>query len=174
MSCRVIFEASFTPIAGTPSENYEGGKTFHFTYECSVPDDTYVGVLVPISKAHPHCQSVQQYQFRAVSGNNSILANETDTCHRTHLDKWWNTCQASYDCINGSCELSSKYNTAGRFSSLQDCQQSCSLNNTPPACPPGQQCVDPDTFCPPGRVCLEQSEYSEINSKISQLHSLIC
>jgi len=174
MTCRVIFEASFTPIAGTPSENYAGGKTFYFTYECIVPDASYVGVLVPISKKHSYCPTVQQYQFKAVSGNDSILANETDTCHRTHLDKWWNTCQEPYDCINGICELATKYNTPGAFHSLNECEQNCSGGNQSPSCPPGQQCVDPNTFCPPGKVCLEQSEYSEIGSKMSQLHGLIC
>jgi len=49
----------------------------------------------------------------------------------------------SYDCLNGTCTLSSQYDTAGSYSSLAACQAACGG----PTCTSGQLCATPSTIC---------------------------
>lgn len=73
-----------------------------------------------------------------------------------------------YDCLNGSCVISTQYDTPGAFNSLVECQSTCTI-----ACLPNQICVNPNTFCAPGKVCLERIEYNEIQSLITRILSEI-
>ncbi len=75
-----------------------------------------------------------------------------------------------YDCINGKCELSTKYNTVGFYKSLADCEAVCGNG----ACVSGKQCLDPVNYCPPGKVCIEDVEHSKIQKLIQQIKSKSC
>jgi hypothetical protein len=75
-----------------------------------------------------------------------------------------------YDCINGTCELSSKYKTPGIYSDLSSCQSACtggSGSNSCSApnvcCPPPNVCVGTD-YCPPNTKCLPMNEWNQIES----------
>lgn len=77
------------------------------------------------------------------------------------------SCINTYDCINGSCVISSTYSTPGVFSSLEACQAQCSANGN---CGDGKVCADIN-YCPPGKVCIENGEYSEIQGLMNRLSS---
>ncbi|MEH1824462.1 MAG: hypothetical protein V7L22_03685 [Nostoc sp.] len=78
---------------------------------------------------------------------------------------------SSYDCINGTCTLASKYSTPGLYTSLSDCQAVCANGG---ACAEGKKCVDPTTFCPDGKVCIDQGEFSTAEALISKIGSEVC
>jgi hypothetical protein len=78
--------------------------------------------------------------------------------------------QQKRDCINGKCELSSKYNTPGEFPSLEACEAVCGNG----VCVSGKQCLDPVNYCPAGKVCIESAEHTRIQSLINQIKGGFC
>lgn len=88
-----------------------------------------------------------------------------------HCGVYFEYIESDYDCINGTCELSTKYKTPGFYKSLADCQKICGSSGV---CGDGKQCVDPNVFCPQGKVCLDNSEYQQITNLISRISQQVC
>jgi len=86
--------------------------------------------------------SGQQYacQDYACAGQNSNYTGGYSTLAACQAD-----CApcTTYDCLNGTCTLSSQYDTAGSYSSLAACQAACGG----PTCSTGQLCATPSTIC---------------------------
>ncbi len=98
----------------------------------------------------------------AINGNNVMFSPtvQTTNCEST----------TKYDCVNGKCELQTKYNTPGFYQSLQDCESVCGNG----VCVEGKQCLDPVNYCPLGKVCIEDTEHTKIQSLIKQIKSNFC
>ncbi len=68
-----------------------------------------------------------------------------------------------YDCLNGTCIPTSKYNTPGLYASLAECQGACEAPKSPS-----------DGYCPPGKICVPADEWSEIESLSVLVKQKLC
>lgn len=145
MSC------TLTVVFNTPGYN-NGTDTANF----SVPDKTYKTPYIVTRPELGYNGSTNNVYSLDCNGSQGIIRLGTfyPGSIQVSVQSASNSCDTSYDCINGACFLSSVYNTPGFYNSLEECQVNC-----------GKGCSG---------VCIANSDWQKIEVLAAQLKNQNC